>query len=152
MSRRTDRINGLLRQEISRLLSRELNDPRLSGVVSITRVETSSDLRISRVYVSVLGGSDDKDAVLKGALAGHAPGEVIETCTILTTAANEAVAPIHHRMPVILRPEHFDPWLAGEAVALAPYPPESMRVQPVSTRVNTPSNDDPRCIEPVEDP
>ncbi len=66
MSRRTDRINGLLRQEISRLLSRELNDPRLSGVVSITRVETSSDLRVSRVYVSVLGGSDDKDAVLKG--------------------------------------------------------------------------------------
>ena len=66
MSRRTDRINGLLRQEISRLLSRELNDPRLSGVVSITRVETSSDLRVSRVYVSVLGGSDDKDSVLKG--------------------------------------------------------------------------------------
>ena len=66
MSRRTDRINGLLRQEISRLLSRDLNDPRLSGVVSITRVETSSDLRVSRVYVSVLGGSDDKDSVLKG--------------------------------------------------------------------------------------
>ena len=90
-----------------------------------------------------------EDAVLKGALAGHAPGEVIETCTILTTAANETVAPIHHRMPVILRPEHFEPWLAGEAVALALYPPEPMRVQPVSTRVNTPSNDDPRCIEPV---
>jgi ribosome-binding factor A len=66
VSRRTDRINGLLRQEISRLLSRDLNDPRLSGVVSITRVETSSDLRVSRVYVSVLGGSDDKDSVLKG--------------------------------------------------------------------------------------
>ena len=66
MSRRTDRINGLLRQEISRLLSRNLNDPRLSGVVSITRVETSADLRVSRVYVSVLGSPDDKDSVLKG--------------------------------------------------------------------------------------
>ena len=66
MSRRTDRINGLLRQEISQLLARGLNDPRLSGVVSITRVETSADLRVSRVYVSVLGGPDDKDSVLKG--------------------------------------------------------------------------------------
>jgi ribosome-binding factor A len=66
VSRRTDRINGLLRQEISRLLSRDLNDPRLSGVVSITRVETSADLRVSRVYVSVLGDPDDKDSVLKG--------------------------------------------------------------------------------------
>ena len=66
MSRRTDRINGLLRQEISQLLSRDLNDPRLSGVVSITRVETSSDLRVSRVYVSVLGGRQDKDSVLRG--------------------------------------------------------------------------------------
>lgn len=66
MSRRTDRINGLLRQEISQLLSRDLNDPRLSGVVSITRVETSADLRVSNVYVSVLGGTDDKQSVLKG--------------------------------------------------------------------------------------
>ena len=66
MSRRTDRINGLLRQEISQLLSRDLNDPRLSGVVSITRVETSADLRVSKVYVSVLGGPDDKESVLKG--------------------------------------------------------------------------------------
>jgi ribosome-binding factor A len=66
VSRRTDRINGLLRQEISLLLSRDLNDPRLSGVVSITRVETSADLRVSRVYVSVLGDPDDKDSVLKG--------------------------------------------------------------------------------------
>jgi ribosome-binding factor A len=66
VSRRTDRINGLLRQEISQLLSRNLNDPRLSGVVSITRVETSADLRVSRVYVSVLGDPDDKDSVLKG--------------------------------------------------------------------------------------
>jgi ribosome-binding factor A len=66
VSRRTDRINGLLRQEISQLLSRDLNDPRLSGVVSITRVETSADLRVSKVYVSVLGGPDDKVSVLKG--------------------------------------------------------------------------------------
>ena len=55
MSRRADRINGLLRQEISVLLSREIKDPRLSGVISITQVETTSDLRNAHVYVSVMG-------------------------------------------------------------------------------------------------
>lgn len=66
MTRRTDRINGLLRQEISKLLSHELNDPRLSGVVSITQVETSTDLRHARVYVSVLGDQQEKNTVLSG--------------------------------------------------------------------------------------
>ena len=66
MTRRTDRINGLLRQEISKLLSHELNDPRLSGVVSITQVETSTDLRRARVYVSVLGDQQEKNTVLSG--------------------------------------------------------------------------------------
>jgi ribosome-binding factor A len=66
MSRRTDRINGLLRQEISQLLARELKDPRLSGVVSITQVDTSADLRYARVFVSVFGGRQEKETVLKG--------------------------------------------------------------------------------------
>ena len=66
MTRRTDRVNGLLRQEISNLLSRELNDPRLSGVVSITRVKTSSDLRYATVYVSVMGKREEKDMALEG--------------------------------------------------------------------------------------
>ena len=66
MTRRTDRINGLLRQEISSLIARDLKDPRLTGVVSITQVETSSDLRHARVFVSVLGTSEQKETVLKG--------------------------------------------------------------------------------------
>ena len=66
MTRRTDRISGLLRQEISEFLTRELNDPRLSGVVSITRVETATDLRYAKVFVSVLGNRDEKDKVLRG--------------------------------------------------------------------------------------
>ena len=86
---------------------------------------------------------------LAGSLAAFGPGDVIETCTILTTAANEAVAPVHDRMPVILPPEAFAPWLGGETVALDPSPSETMVVHPVSTLVNTPSNDDPRCVEPV---
>jgi ribosome-binding factor A len=66
MSRRVDRINGLLRQEISEFIAREIKDPRLEGVISITLVRTSNDLRNAQVYVSVLGD----DATKKEALAG----------------------------------------------------------------------------------
>jgi len=66
MSRRIDRINGVLRQEISQLLSRQIKDPRLRGVVSITRVETASDLRSAQVYVSVLGDEETKRLALEG--------------------------------------------------------------------------------------
>ena len=66
MSRRADRINGLLRQEISHLLSREIKDPRLDGIISITEVKTSSDLRNARVFISVLGDQDSKEAALDG--------------------------------------------------------------------------------------
>lgn len=66
MSRRSDRINGLLRQEISVLLSREIKDPRLNGVISITQVQTSSDLRNARVYVSVMGDPQTKEEALNG--------------------------------------------------------------------------------------
>ena len=66
MSRRGDRINVLLRQEISLLLAREIKDPRLNGVISITKVETTADLRNARVYVSVMGEQDAKNAALEG--------------------------------------------------------------------------------------
>ena len=89
---------------------------------------------------------------LPGTLAQHAPGDVIETCTVLTTSANEVLAPLHHRMPVILAPEEFDPWLSGGNVPLDPFPAQSMFVRAVGTRVNSPANDDPGCVEPVNLP
>ena len=85
---------------------------------------------------------------LTGSLAELDPGDTLETCTILTTQANETVAPVHPRMPVILPTDAYDLWLAGEAVALAPYPAEVMTAHPVSTLVNKPANDDERCVEP----
>jgi putative SOS response-associated peptidase YedK len=84
---------------------------------------------------------------------GHSPeegteGAPIESCTLLTTEANEAVAPIHDRMPVIVAPENYDLWLNPsekdtEAVRalLAPFPPEKMEARSVSRRVNDPSAD-----------
>ena len=82
-------------------------------------------------------------------MAELAPGDGIETCTILTTSANALVARVHHRMPVILPPDAHDPWLAGEAVELGSYPADAMTAHPVSTLVNKAANDEPACVAPV---
>jgi putative SOS response-associated peptidase YedK len=80
----------------------------------------------------------------------------IESCLILTTAANAIVRPLHDRMPVILAPAEYSRWLdpnVQEPAALTPlldsYPAGEMTAYPVSARVNSPSHDDPSCIEPV---
>jgi putative SOS response-associated peptidase YedK len=81
-------------------------------------------------------------------------GEV-RTCTILTTGANALVGEVHDRMPVILAHDAYDVWLdpASErdelTGLLAPYPVDEMEAYPVSRFVNSPSNNDPRCIEPA---
>ncbi len=63
MNRRMDRVNMLVRQEISRILAVEMNDPRLSSLISITEVRTSRDLRSAKVYFSVLGDESTKRSV-----------------------------------------------------------------------------------------
>lgn len=80
-----------------------------------------------------------------------ATGEICETCTILTTTANEIVAPIHDRMPVILAPDEYELWLDASATIdrlqalLDPYPADAMHLYPVSTLVNSPKNDSAEC-------
>ncbi len=83
-------------------------------------------------------------------------GEEIESCTLLTTEANELMQPIHNRMPVILDPKDYDLWLDAEVKKpellqplLHPYGSEEMTAYPVSTVVNKPSNDSAECIERV---
>ena len=82
-------------------------------------------------------------------------GEKIRSCTIITTEANERLADIHHRMPVILAPEDYAAWLDAESgeedllSLLAPYPSERMEAYPVSTHVNRTANDDSGCVDPV---
>ena len=75
--------------------------------------------------------------------------EALETFTILTTEANSVVRRIHERMPVILHPEAFGDWLAGKETPLGPWPPEAMTAYRVNPVVNSPANDDPRCVEPI---
>ena len=74
-------------------------------------------------------------------------GEVLDSCTILTTEANEVLGPVHDRMPVIIHPEDYGLWLtAGERERptlrdlLRPYPEDEMAGYPVSMLVNSPSN------------
>ena len=77
----------------------------------------------------------------------------IRTCTILTTGANAVVGEIHERMPVIVAPDAYDVWLDPSSERdeltglLAPYPEDEMEAYPVSRFVNSPSNNDPRCVE-----
>ena len=63
-SRRVERLNAQLRADISELIQREVRDPGLPGLVSITSVDLSPDLRHARVYVSVLGGDAERSRAL----------------------------------------------------------------------------------------
>ncbi len=79
-------------------------------------------------------------------------GEWLRTFCILTTRANSLVRQIHGRMPLVLAPADYARWLSDEEDPrdlLKPYPSEPMTMWPVSTRVNTPKNDDPSLIEPL---
>lgn len=79
----------------------------------------------------------------------------IRSCTILTTEPNELVAPIHNRMPVIVPESAYDEWLDPRTEVerllqlLVPYPADEMKCYPVSTKVNSPANDEPSLIEPI---
>jgi putative SOS response-associated peptidase YedK len=83
-------------------------------------------------------------------------GPPLETFTILTTVANEVMAPIHNRMPVILQPRDYDCWLdLGDPARppvdlLRPYPAERMHAWSVSDRVGNVRNNDPELLEPVD--
>lgn len=85
-------------------------------------------------------------------------GQMIESCTIIVTDANELLRPIHDRMPVILDQEQYSSWLDVENVnaqraqeLLIPYPGDRLQAYPVSTRVNSPTHDDDGCITPLDE-
>ncbi len=84
--------------------------------------------------------------------------EIIESFTILTTEPTDLLRPLHDRMPLIIDPADFDLWLdpdVREPEGLRPLltsgsaARDALVAYPVSTRVNTPANDDPSCLEEV---
>jgi putative SOS response-associated peptidase YedK len=82
-------------------------------------------------------------------------GKVIESCTIITTEANDAIRPIHSRMPVILAKSQYQEWLQASKPEsfllsmLQPYNGHDLETYPVSTLVNKPSNSAIECIQPL---
>jgi putative SOS response-associated peptidase YedK len=81
-------------------------------------------------------------------------GQVIESCTILTTAANEVLRPVHDRMPVILHRDDYELWLDEDMrkrellkELLRPYPADEMISHPVSRAINSPRGQGAELIE-----
>ena len=83
-------------------------------------------------------------------------GSVLESCTIITTEANAMLAPIHHRMPMLLDPSDWNLWLDSKPLEqeqlvelLKPRDIENLQAWGVSHAVNKASNDTPTLIEPI---
>jgi ribosome-binding factor A len=70
MAERMRRVNEAVREVVSARIAEGLRDPRI-GFVTVTAVDTSSDLRQARVYVSVLGGDEERAETLAGLASAH---------------------------------------------------------------------------------
>jgi ribosome-binding factor A len=68
-TRRQERVSELIREEISELIRREVRDPRLGGLISVTEVVVSADLKHARVFISIMGSEEEKRQVEKGLAA-----------------------------------------------------------------------------------
>lgn len=82
---------------------------------------------------------------------------IVQSCTIITTAANEIMQPIHHRMPVMLDDSQIEKWLAHNTTdikeiisILQPIPSALLQAHPIGTFVNNPSNNSDICIKEVK--
>lgn len=64
MTRRIERVNNLIRQEISELLQRQVKDPRLGSFVAVTEVSTSPDLRYAKIFISRIGSDEGRRETL----------------------------------------------------------------------------------------
>jgi putative SOS response-associated peptidase YedK len=84
-------------------------------------------------------------------------GEELETAAIVTTVANDALRPLHERMPVVIRPDAFDLWLDPNADTkmasslMAPAPNDFFEAYEVSGAVNRVANDDPSLLTPASE-
>ena len=65
MTRRIERVNSLLVEVIAEVIMREVKDPRIPSLITITKVETSPDLRQAKVYFSLIGSEKDKKTALQ---------------------------------------------------------------------------------------
>jgi putative SOS response-associated peptidase YedK len=106
-------------------------------------------------YVSLKDGNPMSFAGL-WERARSADGTPVDTCTIITTEANAVLAPIHHRMPLLLERADWEDWLATEPVPdqrltelIKPFDADKMQAWGVAHAVNKTTNDDPRLLLPI---
>jgi ribosome-binding factor A len=66
VTHRKKQIEHLMRAELSVLLRRQVKDPRLKGLVTVTEVQTSPDLRQARIFISIMGDEKEKEEVFQG--------------------------------------------------------------------------------------
>ena len=66
MTRRIERLNELIREELSELIRRQTKDPRLACFLTVTRVDTAADLSHTKVYISVMGSDEEKKGAMEG--------------------------------------------------------------------------------------
>ena len=98
-SHRSDRVAEAMREEIATFLAEGAKDPRIVGMVTVTGVELTRDLRSARVFVSVLGSEEEKQATFEGleAVAAHLRGHIgralrLRSAPQISFRADESVA------------------------------------------------------------
>jgi len=107
MNRRIERVQELIREELSDLIMRDLRDPRLEGLISLTRVEVSHDLSDSRIFVSVMSETTDPQDAVKAlqAASGYLHKELVHRLDMrkipflnfrLDTSISEGAAVLSH--------------------------------------------------------
>lgn len=81
------RINGEVQKVLSKLISREIKDPRINPMTSVVSVEVSPDLKTARVYISVLGDEESKEETRKGlkSAASFMRGQLAKTLNLRNT-------------------------------------------------------------------
>ena len=94
MAHRIERVNSLIRQEISELLQRQVKDPRLSSFIAVTEVSTSSDLKYAKIFVSCLDSEVKKQ----------------ETLNVLTSASGFFRSELFKRLRLRYTPELSFQW------------------------------------------
>jgi putative SOS response-associated peptidase YedK len=121
----------------------------VSGFYEWRRPDTSAPASKQPFYFH---SADDEPLVFAALwdLWLDAEGRPLRSCTIITTAANKTMAPVHHRMPVILPRGVWDEWLRPGPLGrarlnelLAPAPDDLLDLHPVGSAVNSARNDDP---------
>ena len=69
MAHRIERVNNLIRQEISELLQRQVKDPRLGNFITVTGVSVSTDLKYAKIFVSCISSEEEKQEMLHALVA-----------------------------------------------------------------------------------